>query len=88
MNDDQIKNLSAMGGCSAAQPSFLEILQGLKEVHFEGLKWFAFRDMIENGVVLAGSNDDSGGVMDGIGPVKIFNYGCEHGRYQWNCFIL
>ena len=70
MSDDQIKRLASMGGCSAVQACFLEGSQGLKEIHFEGLKWFAFRDMVENGVILAGSSDDPGGFLDGRDPIK------------------
>ena len=70
MGDDQIKRLASMGGCSAVQACFLEGSQGLKEIRFEGLKWFAFRDMVQNGVILAGSSDDPGGFMDGRDPVK------------------
>ncbi len=70
MSDDQIKRLASMGGCSAVQACFLEGSQGLKEIPFKGLKWFAFRDMIQNGVILAGSSDDPGGFMDGRDPVK------------------
>lgn len=70
VSDDQIKRLASMGGCSAVQACFLEGSQGLKEIRFEGLKWFAFRDMIKNGVILAGSSDDPGGFMDGRDPVK------------------
>ncbi|WP_245837413.1 MULTISPECIES: amidohydrolase [Methanobacterium] len=69
MSDDQIKRLASMGGCSAVQACFLEGSQGLKEIPFKGLKWFAFRDMVQNGVVLAGSSDDPGGFMDGRDPV-------------------
>ncbi|MEN6551723.1 MAG: amidohydrolase [Methanobacterium sp.] len=70
VSDDQIKRLASMGGCSSVQACFLEGSQGLKQIQFKGLKWFAFRDMIQKGVVLAGSSDDPGGFMDGRDPVK------------------
>jgi predicted amidohydrolase YtcJ len=70
LSEDQIKRLSAMGGCSAVQACFLEGSQGLKEIQFEGLNWFRFKDMTEEGVILAGSSDAPGGFMDGRDPIK------------------
>lgn len=77
LSEDQIKRLSSMGGSSAIQPCFLEGSQGLKEIHFEGLKWFAFRDMIQNGIILAGSSDAPGGFMDGRDPIKSATMGAK-----------
>ncbi|MFA0833044.1 MAG: amidohydrolase [Methanobacterium formicicum] len=70
LSEDQIKRLSAMGGCSAVQACFLEGSQGLKEIQFEGLNWFRFKDMTKEGVILAGSSDAPGGFMDGRDPLK------------------
>lgn len=70
LSEDQIKRLSSMKGCSAVQACFLEGSQGLKEIHFEGLNWFRFKDMAEEGIILAGSSDAPGGFMDGRDPIK------------------
>lgn len=70
LSEDQIKRLSTMGGCSAVQACFLEGSQGLKEIQFEDLGWFRFKDMTEEGVILAGSSDAPGGFMDGRNPIK------------------
>jgi predicted amidohydrolase YtcJ len=70
LSEDQIKRLSAIGGCSAVQACFLEGSQGLKEIQFEGLNWFRFKDMTKEGVILAGSSDAPGGFMDGRDPIK------------------
>lgn len=52
------------------QACFLEGSQGLKEIQFEDLGWFRFKDMAEEGVILAGSSDAPGGFMDGRDPIK------------------
>lgn len=70
LSDLQIKRLAAMGGCTAVQPCFLVAAQALKQVAFDGMKWFAFRDLAESGVVLAGSSDDPGGYIDGRDPAR------------------
>ncbi len=70
LSDAQIKRLASMGGCSAVQPCLLVTAQALKQVSFEGMKWFALRDLLEGGVVLAGSSDDPGGYFDGRDPIR------------------
>jgi len=77
LSEDQIKRLSSMRGCSAVQACFLEGSQGLKDIRFEGLKWFAFKDMIQNGIILAGSSDTPGGFMDGRDPIKSATMGAK-----------
>ena len=77
LSEDQIKRLSAMGGCSAVQACFLEGSQGLKEIQFEDLGWFRFKDMTEEGVILAGSSDAPGGFMDGRDPIKSATMGSK-----------
>jgi len=69
-SEDQIKRLALMGGCSAVQACFLEGAQRLKEIPLERVNWFAFRNMTQNGVTLAGSSDDPGGFMDARDPIK------------------
>ncbi len=70
LNESLIKRLASMGGCTAVQPCFLQGSQRLKQVPFEGLSWFAFRDLVNCGVTVAGSSDDPGGFMDGRDPIK------------------
>lgn len=70
MSEDQIKRLASAGGCSAVQACFLEGAQRLKEIPLECLEWFAFRDMKQKGVTLAGSSDDPGGFFDARDPIK------------------
>lgn len=69
-SEDQIKRLASAGGCSAVQACFLEGSQRLKEIPLGGLEWFAFKDMKQNGVTLAGSSDDPGGFFDARDPIK------------------
>lgn len=70
LNQPQITRLASMGGCAAVQPCFLKSGHRLKQVAFEGYKWFAFRDLVKSGVVVAGSSDDPNGIMDGRDPIK------------------
>lgn len=69
LSDEQIKRLAALGGCAVVQPCFLSVAGPLTQAAFDGLKWFAFRDLLEGGVALAGSSDDPGGYIDGRNPI-------------------
>lgn len=70
LSQAQIMRLASMGGCAAVQPCFLNRAGRLKRMAFEGYQWFAFKDLVKSGIVLAGSSDDPNGIMDGRDPIK------------------
>jgi len=70
LSQAQITRLASMGGCAAVQPCFLNRAERLKRMAFEGYQWFAFKDLVKRGVVVAGSSDDPNGIMDGRDPLK------------------
>lgn len=65
LSPEQIDRLSSMNACASVQPQFLMRAGHLNKVPIEGGKWFAYADLLNNGVVLGASSDHPGGFMDG-----------------------
>jgi len=64
LSQNQISHLSSMNACAAIQPQFLSRAGRLNKLPITGATWFAYKDLMENGIVLGGSSDHPGGFMD------------------------
>lgn len=53
-----------MNVCAAIQPQFLSRAGRLNKLPITNATWFAYKDMMENGITLGGSSDHPGGFMD------------------------
>ena len=65
LSPEQIIRLSALHACASVQPQFLKHAGKLNKVPIEGATWFAYHDLMKNGIILGGSSDYPGGFMDG-----------------------
>ena len=65
LSREQINRLASLGSCASVQPQFLTRAGQLNKVPIEGTTWFAYRDLMNVGVVLGASSDYPGGFMDG-----------------------
>nr|WP_319540465.1 amidohydrolase [uncultured Methanospirillum sp.] len=64
LSQNQISHLSSMNVCAAIQPQFLSRAGRLNKLPITNATWFAYKDMMENGITLGGSSDHPGGFMD------------------------
>lgn len=65
LSTEQISRLSSMHSCVSIQPQFLSRAGNMNQIPITGATWFAYRDLIQNGVILGGGSDYPGGFMDG-----------------------
>jgi len=64
LSRDQVGRLAALNACACVQPQFLLRARHLNTSRFEGTTWFAYADLADAGVVLAGGSDYPGGFLD------------------------
>lgn len=72
---EQISRLASMNCCVSIQPQFLSRAGKLNQFPITQGTWFAYRDLMENGVPLGGSSDYPGGFMDGRDVIACISMG-------------